>query len=351
MFITPFLYQPEIRSFIFLISNILVLLFTICFIQSFSFFYLFLYLIIVICICRIIAHGHSYTPPKNINLTGQTIIITGAASGIGRVSAIEFAKLGAKVIVGIRGQSRAEEVAQILEREAHVIGTGQIIGYNLDLSKLSVVKDFAVKILEHEDHVNILLNNAGTGCFTYSLTLDGLQKEFGTNHIGHFYLTKLLLPLLIRSKARIINVSSVGHCVITDGIDYEFPSSSYNGFIAHSQSKLAQIWHACELQERYGQQGINAYSLYPGMVYTPLTQQMLQQFAWICPLIFMIVGKSLYEGAQTSLYCSLSDQAKPGRFHADCKEAKPSPLAYNKKLAKECWEISERIITEKTKSF
>ncbi len=301
--------------------------------------------------CRKIAHGHSYTPPENTNLIGQTIIVTGAASGIGRVSAVEFAKLGAKVIVGIRGQSRAEQIAQVLEREAHVTSTGRIIGYDLDLSKLSVVKNFAEKILEHEQHVNILLNNAGTAHTLHSLTSDGLEMEFGTNHIGHFYLTKLLLPLLIRSKARIVNVSSMGHCLVDNSINYEFPSSSYDSKIAYGQSKLAQIWHACELQQRYGQQDIKAYSLHPGMIYTEITRQTSKLFALIYQLVLFIIGKSLYQGAQTSLFCSLSNQATPGKFHADCKEAKPSPLAYNNKLAEECWELSERIISEKTKYF
>ena len=345
MFITPLLYQPEFQSFIFLISNILVILVTVCFIQSFSFFiFLFLYSMIVIFVCRKIAHGHSYIPPKNTDLTGQTIIITGAATGIGRVSAIEFAKLGAKVIVDIRGQNRAEEIA-------HVIDTSKIIGYNLDLSNLSTVKNFADKILKHEQKVDILLNNAGTSHISHSLTSDGLEIEFGTNHIGHFYLTKLLVPLLMRSKARIVNVSSIGHCFVENGINYEFPSSSYDPRIAYGQSKLAQIWHAFELQRRYGQQGINAYSLHPGMIYTKITRQLTGLFALIYQLILLIIGKSLYQGAQTSLYCSLSNEAKPGKFHADCKEAKPSSLAYNTRLAEECWEFSERLISEKTKCF
>ncbi len=86
------------------------------------------------------------------------------------------------------------------------------------------MKDFAVKILEHEDHVNILLNNVGIVHYSHSLTSDGLEIDFGTSHIGHLYLTKLLLPLSIRSKARIINVSSIEHCFVTDGINYEFPT-------------------------------------------------------------------------------------------------------------------------------
>ena len=312
---------------------------------------MFVYLITIIIICRIIARGHSYAPPKNMDLKGQTVIITGAASGIGRVCAIEFAKLGAKVIVGIRGESRAEQAAQELERQAHVIGTGNIIGYDLDLSNLSSVKHFADKILEDEQHVNILMNNAGISQVLHSLTTDGLEMDFGTNHIGHFYLTKLLLPLLIQSKARIVNVSSIGHTAVDNGINYEFPSSPYNPLVVYGQSKLAQIWHAYELQERYGHRGINAYSLHPGMINTGITRQAPKVFAFIYQIVLSITGKSLYQGAQTSLYCSLSNQAKPGKFHGNCKEAKPSPLAYDKNLAEECWEFSENIINEKTKFF
>jgi NAD(P)-dependent dehydrogenase (short-subunit alcohol dehydrogenase family) len=164
------------------------------------------------------------------------------------------------------------------------------------------VKDFADKILEHEHNVNILLNNGGTAHSLHSLTSDGLEIEFGTNHIGHFYLTKLLLPLLIRSKARIVNVSSMGHCLVDDGINYEFPSSPYDPKVAYGQSKLAQIWHASELQQRYGQQGINAYSLHSGMIYTEITRRTSKLFELIYQLILLIIGKSLYQGAQTSLY-------------------------------------------------
>ncbi|CAF3307274.1 unnamed protein product [Rotaria sp. Silwood2] len=269
---------------------------------------------ITIFICRKIARGGSYIPPDNTDLTGQTIIVTGAASGIGRVSAVEFAKLGAKVIVGIRGQSRAEQVAQELERDAGVIGSSKIIGYNLDLSKLSTVKDFADKILEHEQHVNILLNNAGITHPLHLLTSDGLEIVFGTNHIGHFHLTQLLVPLLIRSTARIVNVSNMAHCFVDNDINYKFSSSSYNSRLAYGQSKLAQIWHTWELQRCYGQQGIKAYSLHPGVIYTDITRRAPKLFILIYQLILLIVGKSLYQGAQTSLYCSLSNQAKPGKI-------------------------------------
>ena len=197
--------------------------------------------------------------------------------------------------------------------------------------------------------MNVLLNNAGAALPSHSLTPDGLELTFVTNHLGHFYLTQLLLPLLIRSKARIVNVSSTGHCFVDDHIDYAFPSDRYDTRIAYGQSKLAQIWHSYELQQRYGSEGIQSYSLHPGMIYTGITRRSPKLFALIHQLLLLIAGKSFYQGTQTSLFCSLSNEAKPGKFHADCQEAKPSPLGYNRKMAEECWEFSERIIAEKTK--
>ncbi|CAF0880871.1 unnamed protein product [Didymodactylos carnosus] len=298
-------------------------------------------------ICRKLARGHCYIP-ENIHLTGKTIIITGAASGIGRVSAIELAKLGAKVIVGIRGKSRSETTAESIRHEANV-SDEKVIGYNLDLSDLSVVKAFADEILSHEERIDILLNNAGTMQKSHLLTADGFESQFGTNHMGHFYLTKLLLPLLIRSEARVINVSSMMHCVVDDrGIDYEFQCSPYRPIHAYAQSKLAQIWHACELQERFGCRGISAYSVHPGAIMTSLTREMPPFILVFIRLLYYLIGKSPYEGALTSLYCCLSKDVKPGEFYADCKQAEASPIVYNKTLAEECWNFSEKMINEKT---
>ncbi len=136
----------------------------------------------------------------------------------------------------------------------------------------------------------------------------------------------------------------MGHCFVDNGINYEFPSSSYD-------PKLAQIWHTLLLQQRYGEQGINAYSLHPGMIYTHLTRQQPKLFEFIYKIILILIGKSVYEGAKTSLFCSLSNQAKPGKFHSNCKQTKTSPLAYDYHLAEECWNFSEKIINEKTKHF
>ncbi|CAF1255238.1 unnamed protein product, partial [Rotaria sordida] len=117
--------------------------------------------------------GRLYIPTKNLNR--QTVVVTGAATGIGWATALQLAKLQARVIVGIRGQERAERVAQELSKESH----GNVIGYHLDLSDLSSVKKFAEKI----DKLDILINNAGVAKKNKELTKDGLESTFGTNHI------------------------------------------------------------------------------------------------------------------------------------------------------------------------
>ncbi|CAF1167572.1 unnamed protein product [Rotaria sordida] len=257
--------------------------------------------------------------------------ITGAASGIGRVTALELAKQQARVIVGIRGQERAEHVAQQLSKESH----GNVIGYHLDLSDLASVKVFAEKI----DKVDILINNAGVNKKHKELTNDGLESTFGTNHIGHFYLTQLLLPLLIQSNGRIVNVSSIMHILANENIDFS-KTNAYNTMLVYAESKLANILHIVELQRRYGGRGIKTYSLHPGFIRsTELTRERTLLQA-ILMILFAISSKTIAQGAITTLYCALSDEAQPGKYHSNCRVTQPSLTAYNSKKAQELWELT-----------
>ena len=158
------LYEPESISTLFLLTNIVGagLFSFILGTWPLSFVSTGIYVILVYAITRRLAVGHQYIPTKN--LTGQTVIVTGAATGIGRAAALEFAKLGARVIVGVRGQERAERVAHDLSRESN---HGTVIGHDLDLSCLANVKAFADKI----DQVDILVNNAGTLVSSYAVTV------------------------------------------------------------------------------------------------------------------------------------------------------------------------------------
>ena len=171
----PIFHEPEVYSGIFLIANIFgaILIRLICSAWPLSLFWSSFYIILIFLINHALAAGRYYLPTKD--LRGQTVIITGAATGIGRVCALQLTKLGARVIIGIRGQERAERIAKELSIESQ---GGTVIGYDLDLSNLANVKDFAQKI----DQVDILINNAGAVQETYLETINGIEKQFGTNH-------------------------------------------------------------------------------------------------------------------------------------------------------------------------
>jgi NADPH:quinone reductase-like Zn-dependent oxidoreductase len=171
----PIFFEPEVHSTSFLSANIIGSIFIYFVLHSWplSIFWSGFYIILVFLINHALAAGHYYLPTKN--LRGQTVIVTGAATGIARVCALRFAKLGASVIIGVRGQERAERIAQELCKESN---GGTVIGYDLDLSSLANVKLFAEKI----DRVDILLNNAGAVQEIFSVTTDGIEKQFGTNH-------------------------------------------------------------------------------------------------------------------------------------------------------------------------
>lgn len=192
----------------------------------------------------------------------------------------------------------------------------------------------------------------------YSKTKDGLELQMGTNHFGHFYFTKLLLPRLHGS--RIVNVSSLGHSlwkVPCDASNYAqmYNPNTYSAWKAYSLSKSANILFTRELQRRYSNSHkINAYVLHPGGVNTKLDRHinvsdLIRKL--VVPLRYLVFKTSL-EGAQTNLYCALSNEARPGQYHADCQ---PAPILnkYDEDddVAKAWWDYSEQVLDEKLKDI
>lgn len=158
-------------------------------------------------------------------------------------------------------------------------------------------------------------------------------------------MTQLLLPLL--NNARVINVSSLVHySVKSKDLDYTFQKwkSHYDSFGAYGLSKLAQIYHASELYRRYG---IKAYSLHPGTIMNTSLNQHKSLFERLILQLLSIVGKTIEQGSMTSLYCALSDDAKPGHFHSNCQVTSPSTLAQDPQHAEQCWIESEKLIDAK----
>ena len=192
----------------------------------------------------------------------------------------------------------------------------------------------------------------------YAKTKDGFELQMGTNHFGHFYLTQLLLPRL--QSSRIVNVSSAAHFIWSVPCDASHyaqmcDAKTYHPSSAYSLSKTANILFTRELQHRYGHwHHIRAYSLHPGSVNTQLDRHlgMHNIVRILLKPIRYVVLKSPLEGAQTNLYCALSDEAQPGEYHEDCQPRDVfHKYAKDDQLAREWWDYSEKMIDEKLKDM
>jgi len=310
------------------------------------------YAALCIPLVRYFAKGGQFTEPRP-NLAGKTLVLTGATPpGIGFQACVEFARMGAQVIMGVRGTERAASVAAQVAREVGLSDDAvgkQVIGISLDLSSLKEVRHFADEVLKRTQRIDFLVNNAGVMFCPHELTVDGLELQMATNHFGHFYLTKLFLPTLLKCQARVLNVSSAAHVafVRAGGIVYEkmADKATYDKYEAYGESKLANVYFTQELQRRFGSQGLRAYALHPGAVATNLMRHM-GILGVIAGPFKMLTFKTPLEGAQTTLFCALSDKAEPGLFHSDCK-VWHSPML-NAAAAEKWWDFSEEVIRQKT---
>ena len=192
------------------------------------------------------------------SFAGRTAIITGANSGLGAVTARELARNGARVILAVRNTAKGEAAAQQM--------TGAVEVRRLDLQDLSSVRQFADGV----DGIDILVNNAGIMAAPYALTVDGFESQIGTNHLGHFALTNLLLPKL---TDRVVTVSSMAHWPgRIDFDDLNWRSRRYSRWAAYGQSKLANLLFTSELQRRLDsvRSPLRALAAHPGYSHTNL---------------------------------------------------------------------------------
>ncbi|MGH3556841.1 MAG: oxidoreductase, partial [Mycobacterium sp.] len=189
---------------------------------------------------------------------GRTAIVTGANGGLGEVTACELARVGAHVILAVRNTEKGDAAAERM--------TGDIEVRQLDLQDLSSVRRFADDI----DKVDVLVNNAGIMATNYTLTADGFEGQIGTNHLGHFALTNLLLPKL---TDRVVTVSSLLHNIGYISLkDLNWQSRPYSAWLAYGQSKLANLLFTSELQRRLdtADSSLRALSAHPGWSHTNL---------------------------------------------------------------------------------
>src|SRR5919204_1412293 len=183
---------------------------------------------------------------------GRTVIVTGANSGLGEVTARELARVGAKVILACRNTDKGAEAAATM--------TGDVEVRKLDLQDLASVRAFADGV----DGVDVLVNNAGIMAVPYAQTVDGFESQIGTNHLGHFALTNLLLPKI---TDRVVSISSMFHWMGRINLkDLNWKARPYSPWGAYSQSKLANLLFTSELQRRLDSAGsaVRALAAHPG---------------------------------------------------------------------------------------
>lgn len=209
------------------------------------------------------------------DLSGRTALITGGYSGLGRETVRAMAAKGAHVILSGRDATKLAAAADAIAEE-----TGASVDTLVcDLASLKSIREAAERALTRFDKIDLLINNAGVMACDEAKTADGFEMQFGTNHLGHFLLTNLLMPLIEKGdRPRIVNLSSRGHHIApVDFDDPNFENRSYDKWISYGQSKTANVLFAVGLEQRLSDRGIHAYALHPGGIHTNLGRHMSEE--------------------------------------------------------------------------
>ncbi|XP_052872287.1 retinol dehydrogenase 12-like [Anopheles cruzii] len=296
-------------------------------------------------LARLIIEGGQFR--KNTRCDGKVILITGANTGIGKETARELLKRGGKVYIACRSLERANEARNDIVAQT---GLGNIHVRELDLASMESIRQFAKSFMAEEPRLDLLINNAGVMACPKALTKDGFEQQLGTNHLGHFLLTNLLLERLKESApSRIVNLSSLAHKYGKINRNDLNSERSYNQVTAYCQSKLANVMFTRELAKRLAGTGVTAYAVHPGTVDTELPRHMGSLFflfdhKLVKPLL-RIAFKTPLSGAQTTLYTALDEDlaGESGKYYADCREQKLSKYARNDELAAWLWDESAKM--------
>jgi retinol dehydrogenase 12 len=253
------------------------------------------------------------------HLEGKTCLITGATNGIGRVTAVELAGMGAELFLSYRDKTRADETITEIRQNT---GNDKIHLLKADLGSQSQVRVAAAEFLATGKPLHVLINNAGLGNTSKTMTADGIETVFAVNHLAYFLLTMLLLDRIKRSApARIVNVASEAHRFGTINFDDLGGEQRYRIFRAYSQSKLANILFTYELARRLAGSGVTVNCLHPGGIASGLwtNNGPLAQLIMKAAKPFL---KTPEQGARTTIYLASSDEVEgvTGKYYADCKE-------------------------------
>ncbi len=303
---------------------------------------------------------------QGIDLTGKVAVVTGASSGLGVETARVLAGAGANVLLVARDAQKLDGVLATLQQAQP---KGQFDTALMDLADLDSVRTASADIVARFPEIHLLINNAGVMACPLGRTAQGFEMQFGTNHLGHFLFTGLLLPSLLQAAAgsdrevRIISLSSAGHRFgEVDFDDPNFERREYNKWLSYGQPKTANALFAVGLDQRLQQKNVRAFSVHPGVIMTELGRHMTEQdYADLIASVpegQEMTYKSVEQGSATSVWGATSPdlEGKGGLYLEDCQIAQRGEpggrggvqdYAVDPDLADRLWSLSEELVGEK----
>lgn len=290
------------------------------------------------------------------DLSGRTVFVTGANSGLGQETTRAMASKGAHVIMAGRDQAKLDEAVAAI-RSQHP--KAQLDTITVDLTSLENIRAATSRARQRFSKIDLLINNAGVMATPFLHTADGFEMQFGTNHLGHFALTAELMPLIERGHLkRIVNLSSRGHFMgQIDFDDPHFARRPYDPWSSYGQSKTANVLFSVGLEQRFAVLGIHAYAVHPGGIETNLGRHMTPEMrAGLMKRVTSSDGgfqwKTIPQGAATSCWAATADEleGRGGLYCEDCHVAEIDDesqkegvrsYALNPSFAERLWKLSE----------
>ena len=298
------------------------------------------------------------------DLTGKVAIVTGANSDLGLETTRVLVRKGAAVVLAVRSETRGAATVKGIRAG---VPDASLVVMPLDLANLESVRRFSETFLAGYDRLDILVNNAGVMAIPHRKTADGFEMQFGTNHLGHFALTRLLLPSILKTPgARVVTVSSGAHLFGRIRFDDLNGERSYSKWGAYAQSKLANLLFAYELQRRLAAAGNSALSVaaHPGYAATNLQrvgpEMEGSRFSlWVMSAANRVVAQSAAMGALPEIYAATSPEVRGGDYigpdgflgqRGFPRKAESSSRSRDQEVAARLWTVSEQL-TGVTYSF
>jgi NAD(P)-dependent dehydrogenase (short-subunit alcohol dehydrogenase family) len=281
--------------------------------------------------------------PTAWTVAGKTVLITGASRGIGLEAALALARLGADVVLVGRDRDRTAAALEAVRSCSRSHATS----YICDFASQTSIRELAAVVRRNHARLHVLVNNAGGVHRRRSLTVDGIETTFATNHLGYFLLTNLLLDVLLASTpARIVTVASIGHRNGTIHFDDLGLERGYGILKAYSQSKLANVLFAAELARRLEGTGVTSNSVHPGSVDTNIWTGAPW---WAKPMITLLFRPWFItpeQGGATivQLAASPSLEGVTGRYFENQSPVEPSTAARSLATAQRLWKVSARLV-------